>query len=661
MITILISVLLFLFPFFFLPITPDFFEPAKIMLLSVFNLVLLAVWLFKIFKSKNLVLKSSPLDFFVILFSSTSVLSLIFRWSTINHYQAIYQVYYLLNLLLLYFLILNNSEKKHKVLYSRAMVLSGIILTIYSFVMFILPKTVFPKIITLPFGFQFSINDYFFTPTGNHLISFSYLLVLASLLLPDFLRNLKSRFSLSFLFTFAASFIIMAGLSLEGYKLLWQRPPVMLPLAVGWTVAVEGFKPLVNFLFGIGPGNFLQAFNQFKPAFFNQDKNWSVRFGNSSNEYFQILTTIGLFGLIAYLILALKSISLSLKNKSYVLPIIFILGLFISGHYLIYFALFVFLALLAIENSEVKVNFSVINNLFYFIPAGLFLILSLSVYFAGRAYMADVYFQKAQIAMLKNQGQDAYNFQGRAISTNPYKDTYHANQSILSLVFATNLSTKKDLTDQDKQLISALVQQATTEARNAVFLSPNNSANLANLGFIYKNLINTAQGADQWAIVSYQQAIAKEPNNPQLRFDLASLYHSLKAYDPAIDVFKTVISLKPDLANAYYNLAYVYKDKQDYFNAVAAMEAVLTLVDKNSNDFKTAQADLEELKKLLPVPSVTPVPVKPETLSVPSPVPTKSPAITPIVLPEPTKEATKEVTKEPTKEPTQEVSPSPNP
>jgi len=636
MFKILISVLLFLLPLFFLPITPEFFETGKLLLFSAFNLCFLILWLVKIVKSKSFSLRASPLDFFVLLYGASFILAIIFSWSGLSKYPALVTTYYVLNLIILYFVIVNQTKETEESFYQWPLSLSGFFLSLLSFMLFFRPKTAYPLTFNLTPGVKFTIPNFSWSPTGGSLITFIYLLVIVSFLLPAFIKRLKENFSVSFLFSFLLILANAAGMFLEAYKTFIIQKPLLLPFSSGWTIAVEGFKPITNFLFGAGPGNFVTAFSRFKPTLFNQSPYWNLRFGTSSNEYLQILSTLGFFGLVSFLFLAMRSLSVSLKKKIYSLPLLLVVFLFLPANTPTLFLFFVFLAILGVKTSQEKYKINVgENNLFYLLPVTGCLVLAILFYGECRSYLAEVYFQKAQIAISQNLGKEAYDLETKALQTNPYNDNYHSSFALLNFILANNLAQKKDLSDQEKQMVTQLLQSSIAEARNAVSLAPKNSLTWENLAQIYRNLINTAQGADQWTVTALRQAISLDPANPRLRVELGGLFYSFKNYESAIDLFKAAVSLKPDFPNGYYNLAYAYKDKEEYQSAVAAMEAVLTLVDKNSNDFKKASSDLEELKKLLPAPSVTPKPVKPETLTLPSPAPTKKPEITPIVLPKP--------------------------
>ena len=125
--------------------------------------------------------------------------------------------------------------------------------------------------------------------------------------------------------------------------------------------------------------------------------------------------------------------------------------------------------------------------------------------------------------------------------------------------------------------------------------------------------------------------MALDPTNPNLRIALGGVYYALGRYDDAIDAFKLAVLAKPDLANAHYNLAIAYREKKNYDQAIAEMNTVLGLVQKDSADYKLAQSTLEDLKK-----NQSTKTSGGENLTAPQPVP-ESNVKPPIALP---KEAT---------------------
>jgi cytochrome c-type biogenesis protein CcmH/NrfG len=63
-------------------------------------------------------------------------------------------------------------------------------------------------------------------------------------------------------------------------------------------------------------------------------------------------------------------------------------------------------------------------------------------------------------------------------------------------------------------------------------------------------------------------------------------------------MFSQAIALKPDWANAHYNLAWSLYQQKNYQQAATEMQTVLNLLpNKESNDYKNAEKNLEDFKK----------------------------------------------------------------
>jgi tetratricopeptide (TPR) repeat protein len=71
-----------------------------------------------------------------------------------------------------------------------------------------------------------------------------------------------------------------------------------------------------------------------------------------------------------------------------------------------------------------------------------------------------------------------------------------------------------------------------------------------------------------------------KPKNGEICNNLGVVYFKQKQYDKALDQFQTAIRLKPDFADAYYNLAIVYTQKEMPKEAIEADERYQKLQEK---------------------------------------------------------------------------------
>jgi len=270
--------------------------------------------------------------------------------------------------------------------------------------------------------------------------------------------------------------------------------------------------------------------------------------------------------------------------------------------------------------------------------AGLFLLGGL--YGMIRFYAAELTFYQSLRAAQENNGTATYNVQIKAIGINPNISRFHIIFSQTNLALATSLAgvmrekdaeMSADEKTKDRAMVAQLIQQAIREAKLAVKLNQSSILAWENLARTYQQLIDVAQGADTWTVASFKQAIQLDPNNPVLHLELGAIYVRVKAYTDAITHFQKAVSIKPNYANALYNLAYVYKVTGDIDGAIQAMELAASYVDKNSSDYTTVSEELNDLKRILQgntapkktdnAPSfgtITPTPMISPTITLPS-------------------------------------------
>lgn len=140
------------------------------------------------------------------------------------------------------------------------------------------------------------------------------------------------------------------------------------------------------------------------------------------------------------------------------------------------------------------------------------------------------------------------------------------------------------------------MQQSINEVRVAVALNPRNVVNWEVMGNIYRQISGVAQNALQFALDSYGRAIQLDPLNPILRLNVGGIYYSIRNYDLAIRFFSDSVNLKPDFANAHYNLSVALRDKGNLEEAQVFAERTVALVDPSSPDYKLAADYLSDLK-----------------------------------------------------------------
>lgn len=389
----------------------------------------------------------------------------------------------------------------------------------------------------------------------------------------------------------------------------------LLPLSANWSIFLETIKQPLHAVFGVGPENFLSAFSSGRPASLNMSMIWDTRFTAGSSFLFHTATTLGIAGVAALLPF------FRIKNL-FVLLILSLLLIMPPGLPVFVLAVSLLKTLSCVPAREcLAKSFS--------IPAGSAMIMLsfLGLYLLSRVYLAEVSYGRAIAAMPSNDGNKIYNHLLTAVTHNPYRPSYHATLSQVSLSLAEAV--------KDRQLIIDFYQQAIREGKLAIKHAPTSPLMWENLTSVYKSFVGIATSADTWTIAAIGETIRLDPTNPLLRLQLGSLYLRTSRLDDAAAAFQSAIALKPNLANAHYNLAYVFKQKGEFFNAALSFRRTSELVSPGSVDADRVNADLAEaMAKLSSEESaaVSQAPITPRTPSteeILSPVVDFSPIPTP--------------------------------
>lgn len=585
-------IFVFLFPLFFLQIVPEFYEYNKMGLLALFlasGFILISARV--ITEQKLLVLKDiyffpfSLLIGFVIastLFQSPNLsISLTTPLSTTTIVEG-----FLLYLFLAY--ALDEHEKTTLV---QILLIDAVLLSLY-----------------LIFVYMGLFSKSIQTPAGSLLSTVTFLIVLGIYpiycLLKYFTSESRSSGYLN-LFYGGAALVITTAVITTSIHLATTQSPILLPLNFGWSIMLETLKDIRTLSLGIGPANFVTAFTLSKPLAINSSPVWNIVFTSSSSFLLNLLTEFGLFAGLLYIFIFIKAVkelfqpdtSKHHENANlYPFQIMTVAVLFLQIILPTSMVLFttgvILLAVSSIKRPSFEIDFSSLGFLKYLLIIPSLIIFSIIFYFGGKAYLAEVNFKKSLDALVNNQGTLAYNYQRQAIKFNPFIDRYHNALSQTNLALANALASKKDPTADDQQNIPRLVQQAIDEARVSVNLFRTNVVNWDNLTKTYTNIIGYAAGADNFAIQSQQQKIILDPLSPKNRIALGVLYLNLKRYPDAEMLFRQAIYLKPDLANAHFDLAVSLRSQKKYDDAYKELQTASSLIPLDSGDMQKIEDEL---------------------------------------------------------------------
>lgn len=638
------AIIIFLTPIFFWTTTPNFFNTPKQLLLSTLILISVGYVALTVFTKKSITLSSSIFRFGLYAFGLAIILNLGLnpagRLESVLGPGSIY-----LFLTLFSYLLTIYGTPSVRPYFVVALVGSTTLLAIHS----TLQLTVLYQWTALPTFMQ----SRGFTLTGSLMTTLSLLILggITSLVL-----TLKySRFKLltAILTALHTIAIVALGITLlPGGELAMQ----ILPFSASWNIALDAMKNFKSLLFGVGLTQFSNFYKSVKPLFLNSDSFWNILPTSSSSTILDLMTTTGLVGLVSFISLPLLSLGTKSEDlfhqiiKTIALTTTVILVLTPSSLPL----LVIFFTSLAILSYHHSTPTDLPQSSSLILSATIIGFASYLLYFGYLFTSAEINLRQAQIALSNQDGKRVYEHHLSAIKLLPQMTNYRLSYSQVNLSLASSISQKKtDLTPAERQNISQLISQAVREAKLATSLTPNNSAVWQNLGLVYRNLINVAEGADKFAIDSYAQAVALDPANPALRVEFGGMLYQLAGstkksedqstlYARAQSEFQTAIQLKPNYPNAYYNLAKLLESQGDYQNAVLALQKSISLLGPDSLDLGKANSELSALQAKIPKPTPKSEPESPNTpkgeldqsasITTPSPLPSPLPG-GPVELP----------------------------
>lgn len=629
---ILTGVFLFAFPLLFTSQMTEAFILPKHLLLALIVTISMVSLALKMLVDRKIRITITPFDIPVVIFTLVIIAS---AYLSLNKFDSLIAAIPIMYAALLFYIII-NSVKSEKALF---FILSCLILgaTVAS----LISVLAFFKIYLIPFTYT---QSPVFSSVGSLLDQALYFVLVAPLagyFALRFITSLNNKsnqsdnnlklsgsdliFSLSFL-------LITAGFIVSIYYLITSYKPYLLPFTSGFqiafaTISQDAGRLIKSFLLGSGYGTFLTDFTRFKQPSYNADDTlWAVTFLRSSSFVLEILATTGTLGLLSFLYIVFKVV----RQKTLFLPLVIaIIAAFVLPFSpLIVTLFFILLGIFAVVRAfshqagfeeidlhllafKEKVNHENSNAgqfrgkqsaLISFLVVLLLLgAVGFIDYYVVKYALSDMAFQKSLVAASRNNGSETYRLQSDAIKTFPYRDVYHRVFSQTNLSLANSLSKQTPQgaspSAQVQQNVLTLIQQSINTGRSASTISPLTAANWNNLSGVYRSLIGFGQNADQFAVLTNQQAISLDPSNPQQYVNLGGIYYQLGLWDEAIRQFQIAIRIRPSFANAYYNAGHALEAKGNLNQALTVYEAVKTMVSTDKEAVSKIAAEIDTLKK----------------------------------------------------------------
>lgn len=378
-----------------------------------------------------------------------------------------------------------------------------------------------------------------------------------------------------------------------------------------WSASIDIDKQALKEkpIFGTGPGSYSYAYGLYRDKILNQTDFWNVRFNQGVSKIASQPVTLGIAGWLIWLIstvgFAAYGLVVLVRRRGQDWPLA--MALFLSWFFLAFLQFlyganlaleFMFWLLLGLsflslktlaakggENKEMAINslpamavtfdrtspFASLLSFSFVIV----LVLTISVlYLGGSYYYADILYQKGvNLVNAKNDLEGGTIKIKDAVLLNPYNDLYLRTLSQAALQRVTQEMAKPQSAQRDADAQN-LIATAINIGKRSTDLAPLNVDNWVQRASIYRSVIGLVGGAEQWAFDAYNEAIKLEPENPLYYLELGRTYGlaadllaqtAQKDKEAAAkrneylakaeETLKTSISLKPDYAQALFELA----------------------------------------------------------------------------------------------------------
>ncbi|MCA9302300.1 tetratricopeptide repeat protein [candidate division WWE3 bacterium] len=672
LITSVTSFVALMMPLFFLPITSDYFEYNKQALLISFTLFLLFVTAFKILYTKNVNFIKSSLNpailFFIVVFALASFFSISKTASIYGNYGRWFPS--LLGILvtaLCYYALVLTDMTKQEVVQILIFLLIGTTISTLTALLAYFDLNVLTSL-RVPYGTQFAGS------TSNSAILAAFAVVFSAGIYPSIkllpiklltMLTIAVNLALLVLFNILSAWAFLAVGSLlillitsraktkMVFKAVLPGTLVAIVLTIGmmspntkellakpdfpkdlksdgmssWVVAS---KTITDFpVLGTGPATYNLNYTRYRPVYINNTNLWNIRMDKPYNEVYNLMATLGIAGVIAFIFIAQRTIKAGTESilaanentEKLVATLMIAMAItyvFTYANILNSFMLMLFTALttiMAVKNSgvitqiiELKIaaiqkapknvgtNTGLLKSFHVFAAIPVLAVALLGSILFYRAYAAEYYFAGSIKAFAQGDGVKMYLYQQKAISYAPTRAEYRNAYAQTNMLIAQNMSAQEEPTEEE----SSIIQNAITEAVNQVktsteVLDPLNANSWELRATIFKQLLSVAKDADTLTIQAYENAIRLDPNSPRLRLDLGNVYFSQEKYLEAANLFRQAANLKGDYANAHYNLAQALEKIEKYDLAKTEYEITKRLVQPDSEDYNMVVAAIEAL------------------------------------------------------------------
>lgn len=336
------------------------------------------------------------------------------------------------------------------------------------------------------------------------------------------------------------------------------------PRWILWRDSFEIFKKYP--ITGPGIGMFPNALEEFYSFDLRMAESGGY-FDHPHNNFFYMLYSMGIIGLLAYLTIIIQGIRLSVKNifsvnkeraqKSTSLAfLIFLTGYCVYGvtnfddvTMMLYF--FVLISVLktvsAEETTPMKINLKY-KKAFALAAAIAVLFFSINIYYSVNELRADRYFKLGNRLMSEGKFAESVNNINNAIMLNDYCATY--KMALAYLVFR-HCSSSENMSNETKMYLLNQVTAQIEKARNGYSLKNECDALLS---LAYFEMGNEQEGGKLKEV-----ALNKDSVNVNYRINLARYYIKSDRNSDALEQFRVLFNLRPNNVDVWLTAAFFNK------------------------------------------------------------------------------------------------------
>lgn len=437
------------------------------------------------------------------------------------------------------------------------------------------------------------------------LIIFVYKVSLMSTEKQDVLEESKERFpTLTFFTVLISIMFFMSGQFIGGFlpeKLNALNTEVRPSFASTFSVIKSTLAQ--DPVLGFGLNRFGDAWALYKPQVVNFSLLWDAYFDYGVGTLPSFVVTSGILGAIALFIFILHFLFIGFtsvfKNyrKKEIEKYLFLIFLFIlyllavSIFYAMGMVLFVlcfafigvFMGLYTNNRSKGIISFSFLNDprksFFSILLLVAFAVLTFSITFKYVERFASLFYY--HMALSTNDINKSEIYVNKALNLNQSDFYYRIYSQVYSVKFSTLLN-KTELSEIEKTILRQSFDNSLTGLKNAVIFNPKNYLNHRFLGNFYRDAgsLGVAGSFDE-AILSYNNALNLNPNNPGLKLDIATIYYRKKEFISAKQYAEESLVLKPNFTEALIFLSNMSKELNENTKAIEYAERALFLNPQN--------------------------------------------------------------------------------